>query len=195
MLNRKILSRTLLNSIGGTRDRGRPLSTANCAGSDTARDQDHDADLRGDETMSNAAILIAPKGANRPRVNLGSAYIAVTPDTILDYSILNLVARGCKAAAAWIRTRVIEPRHKRAELKRAAATLRGMSNYHLKDIGLSRAEITATVYGAVEQPVRRRRSAPPEAPKRRRRQRPRHRGQDIPHVSTTIAGKARRKRA
>ena len=145
--------------------------------------------------MTNAVTAIAPKGAYRPRVNLGSAYIAVTPDTILDYSVFNLIARGYRNTATWIRTRVIEPRRKRVEMKRAAAHLRGMSDHHLKDIGLCRAEITAAVYGESERPAPRRKTTPAAAPTRRRRQRPRFRGRDIPHVSTTIAGEARRKRA
>ena len=85
--------------------------------------------------------------ADGSRVPICDRYGPCDPNTWLDYSLLAHLAHGLKVAGTLIRTRAIEPMRERARRRAALANLMQMSDYHLKDIGLSRSEIKAAVYG------------------------------------------------
>lgn len=119
-----------------------------------------------------------PSGAVTP-----ATYPASAPSILLDYSAISVLDRAVRSSVGLVRTRIIEPRRRRARFRAEIGYLRGMSDYQLRDIGLSRSDIAAAACGKVEHPVSRVIGQDGSLPPRRRKLRLRPAGAST--VSTT----------
>lgn len=124
--------------------------------------------------MPNVYMSSAGKGDDYSRAVWQAAYPGGSARLMLDYSAISVVSRAMRSSIGFVRSKIIEPRRRRARLKAEIHQLRGMTDYHLKDIGLSRSEIVATVCGQLEHPISKgsvtEHSLPPH--RRRRKLRP-----------------------
>ena len=121
--------------------------------------------------MPNVYMSSAGKGEDYSRAVSQAAYPGGDVRILLDYSAISVVSRAMRSGVDFVRSRIIEPRRLRARRKAEIYHLRGMSDYNLKDIGLSRSEIVATVCGQLEHPISKGSATEHSLPPRRRRRR------------------------
>lgn len=138
--------------------------------------------------MSNVYMSSAGKGADYSRAASQAAYPGGDARILLDYSALSVVSRAMRSSVDFVRSRIIEPRRLRARRKAEIHQLRGMTDHNLKDIGLSRSEIVATVCGQLEHPISKGSATEHSLPPRRRRRRLR------PAGASPVSASAKRER-